>query len=612
MTRFVSEKTGAKMREELGYNRSFAILAIVVLGIVAILYWPIIHANFVWDDVVDFQEKAWLRSGDDWKHYILKDFNYWTNYFRPIGVAFFTLQVRLFNGAPGPMHAFSLVVHLVNTFLVGLVSLRAYEYVFSNSQAITKRIYYVTGAMLFYGIHPVLIEPTAWIGSQFDLVLTTLILLGLLARLRLRNIIFRALMIAFLFFIAACTKESAISFPLILLVFDWLLIDKTTNQSMYLNSRALIRNNWSVYVAIGAAGIGYLALRHWALGKIVDPFAPSALSAIARLQEVCFLYMHYWKTLLLPMTAMSPIHPVNELQFNQVTELSLLTDVAAMGLIFTGFCLAAKRSPALGCMILAVTAALLPVLHIASPNFDSSLYHERYVMTALASACPMIPLAIMALRSSSRVRRPIPLLLASITALWLIMAAIEIRSTLPHWSDNINLWRWAVAEYPSSVEANDGLLSAYIDSKDYGDAHNLINKLLVDRIDCTNCMLNAAILDVSENNPTDAAKALEHVKNSQEILVDKKMFGMYLLTTGQMLIQQGNFGDADGALRAAASIEPLDPQPRISLAIALALQGKVEEAQKVGDVGLLMLPPSERDAQREKLYEIIASNKKST
>jgi uncharacterized protein HemY len=79
-----------------------------------------------------------------------------------------------------------------------------------------------------------------------------------------------------------------------------------------------------------------------------------------------------------------------------------------------------------------------------------------------------------------------------------------------------------------------------------------------------------------------------------------------------MLIQQGNFGDADGALRAAASIEPLDPQPRISLAIALALQGKVEEAQKVGDVGLLMLPPSERDAQREKLYEIIASNKKST
>jgi hypothetical protein len=224
MTRFVSEKTGAKMREELGYNRSFAILAIVVLGIVAILYWPIIHANFVWDDVVDFQEKAWLRSGDDWKHYILKDFNYWTNYFRPVGVAFFTLQVRLFNGAPGPMHAFSLVVHLVNTFLVGLVSLRTYEYVFSNSQAITKRIYYVTGAMLFYGIHPVLIEPTAWIGSQFDLVLTTLILLGLLARLRLRNIIFRALMIAFLFFIAACTKESAISFPLILLVFDWLIL----------------------------------------------------------------------------------------------------------------------------------------------------------------------------------------------------------------------------------------------------------------------------------------------------------------------------------------------------------------------------------------------------
>jgi hypothetical protein len=599
------------MREELGYNRSFAILAFVALGLIAILYWPVINANFVWDDVVDFQEKAWLRSGDDWKHYILKDFNYWTNYFRPVGVALFTLQIRLFNGKPGPMHAFSLLVHLVNTFLVGLVSTRASEYAFSNSQATTKRIYFVAGAMLFYGIHPVLIEPTAWIGGQFDLVLTTFILLGLLARLSLRNIIFRTLTIAFLFFLAACTKESAISFPLILLVFDWLLIDKTTNQSICSNIRALIRNNWSVYVAIGAAGIGYLAFRHWALGKIVNPFAPSSLAAIARLQEVCFLYMHYWRTLLLPMTAMSPIHPVDELQFNQVTWLSLLTDMVAMGLIFTGFYLAAKRSPALGCMILVVTAALLPVLHIASPNFDSSLYHERYAMTALASACPMIPLALVALRSHNRLRRPIPLLLASITALWSIIAAIDIRSTLPHWSDNVNLWRWAVAEYPSSVEANDGLLSAYIDSKDHGDAHNLISKLVVDRIDCANCMLNAAILDVSENNPTDAAKALEHVKNSQEILVDKKMFGMYLLTTGQMLIQQGNLVDAEGALRATVNIEPLDPLPRISLAMALALEGKTKEARKIGDVGIGMLPVNEGDAQQAALNRIISSKEKS-
>jgi hypothetical protein len=600
------------MREGLRYNHGFATFSIVVLALVAILYWPVIHANFVWDDVVDFQEKAWLRSGDDWTHYVFKDFNYWTNYFRPIGVALFTLQVRLFNGAPGPMHAFSLFVHLINTFLVGLVSLLLSEYAFSNSQATAKRMYFVAGAMLFYGIHPVLIEPIAWIGSQFDLVLTMLILLGLLARLRVRNILLRAGTIALLFFMAACTKESAISFPLILLVFDWLLIEKTAHQSICSNFLALTRKNWPVYLAIIVAGLGYLAFRHWALGKIVDPFAPSSLSALARLQEVCFLYVHYWKTLLLPMTAMSPIHPIDELQFNQVSLQPLLTDIVAIGLVLSGLYLAARRSPTIGCMILVVPAALLPVLHIASSNFDSSLYHERYAMTALACVCPMIPLALMSTPNSSRLRKSGPLLLASIGLLWLAVAVINIRSTLPLWSNNVNLWRWALVEYPNSIEAKDGLLSAYINAKDDANAHRLINKLIADRVDCTNCMLNAAILDISENNPTDAAKSLDRVKKSKEILADKKMFGMYLLSTGQMLVQQGNLVDAEGSLRAAVGIEPLDPQPRISLAIALALQGKAEEARKVGEVGILMLSSSEGDVRRAALNKIISSNAKST
>jgi tetratricopeptide (TPR) repeat protein len=600
------------MREGFRYNYGFVMFSFVILALVAILYWPVTQANFVWDDVVDFQEKAWLRNGDDWTHYIFKDFNYWTNYFRPIGVALFTLQVRLFNGAPGPMHAFSLFVHLINTFLVGLVSLRLSQHAFSNSQATAKRICFVAVAMLFYGIHPVLIEPIAWIGSQFDLVLTTLTLLGLLARLSVRNILLRAGTIALLFFMAACTKESAISFPLILLVFDWLLIDEHADQSIRSHILALTRKNWPVYLAIFVSGLGYLAFRHWALGKIVDPFAPSSLSALARLQEVCFLYVHYWKTLLLPITAMSPIHPIDELQFNQVFLQPLLTDIVAIGLVLSGLYLAARRSPTIGCMILVVTAALLPVLHIASSNFDSSLYHERYAMTALASVCPMIPLALMSIPSSNRLRISGKVILASIVLLWLAVAVINVGSTLPLWSNNMTLWRWAVAEYPSSVEANDGLLSAYIDAKDDANAHKLIDKLIADRMDCTNCMLNAAILDISENNPTDAAKALERVKNSKEILVDKMMFGTYLLTTGQMLVQQGDLVEAVGALRAAVSIEPLDPQPRTSLAIALAFQGKAEEAQKVGEAGLLMLPSSERQAQRAALNKIIVSNAKST
>jgi len=600
------------MRERLGYSYSFAVISVVTLTLIALAYWPVVHANFVWDDVVDFHDRAWLRNGNDWTHYIFKDFNYWTNYFRPLGVALFTLQVRLFNDAPGPMHAFSLGVHLINTFLVGLVS-----WLLSGRSALSlfetaKRNYFVASSMLFYGLHPVLIEPIAWIGSQFDLVLTMLILLGLVARLTLRKISSRAGTIAILFFLAACTKESAVSFPLILLIFDWLLLDKRPDQNTRFNVLTLIRHNWPVYLAICLAGMVYLVIRHWALGKIVDPFAGSSLSALARLQEVCFLYLHYWRTLIWPMTGMSPIHPVDMQQFNVLPLPLLVTDIAAISLVLIGLYLAARRAPTVGCMILVVTTALLPVLHIASANFDSSLYHERYAMTALAAICPMLPLALLRLPNSSNPRNLGLPLLATVGLLWLALALITIRSTLPLWANNVNLWHWALVENPDSIEAKDSLLSAYINSKDHANAHSLIDKLIMDHVDCANCMLNAAILDISENNPTDAAKALDQVKSSKQILVDKEMFGAYLLATGQMLVLQHNLDDAEGVLRAAIDIDPLNPQPQISLAIALAIHGKTEDAREVGEAGILMLPADERDPQREVLYKAIASNEKST
>jgi hypothetical protein len=596
------------MRERLGYSCSFAVISVITVALVAIVYWPVVHANFVWDDVVDLHDRAWLRHGDDWKHFIFKDYNYWTNYFRPLGVSLLTLQVRLFNDAPGPMHVVSLCIHWINTFLVGVLSWLC----LANTAENSKSKYLVAASMLFYGLNPVLIEPVAWISCQFDLVVTTFVLIGVIANSSARNIYLRAGLLACLFFLAACTKESAISFPLILIVFEWLLLGKQPEQDIRSNIFAIVRHSWLVYVAIFFAGIVYLAFRHWALGKIISPFAVSPLSMLGRVQEVCFLYLHYWKTLIWPMSGMSPIHPVDVQQFNVQSLPLLVSDIAAISLLLIGLYLTARRAPTVGCIILVVTAALLPVLHIASADFDSSLYHERYAMTALAAICPMLPLAFLRLTSPSNSRKLMLALLATVGLFWLALAVINIRVTLPLWANNVNLWHWAMVENPDSIEAKDSLLSAYIDSKDYTNAHRLIDELAINHVDCANCMLNAAILDISENNPTDAAKALDQVKRSKQILVDKKMFGSYLLTTGQMLVLQGHLDDAEGALRAAIDIEPLDPQPRISLAIALAIHGKADDARNVGEAGILMLPADERDLQRKALNKAIALNGKST
>jgi len=589
------------------HKRLTYVVAGIALIVTALVYWPVVHANFVWDDWLDFHDMPWLRQGDEWKHFIFRDYNGWTNYFRPLGVALLTLQVRLFGDAPGPMHAVSLGMHLLNTLLVGLLSWRCGAAITS----VPKRTYLLAVSMLLYGLHPALIEPVSWISSQFDLVVTMFMLLGLLANACIKGACARPTVVAILFFLAACTKESAVSFPLMLVVFDWAVFFKRHDGRVGSAIRAFISRNWPVYVAMLFAGIVYLSFRHWAIGKIVNPFAGSSFPVFARLQEACFIYLHYWKTLIWPMSGMSPIHPVDVQQFNLASPSSVLVDLAAIGIVATGLYLALRRSSTTGCMIVAMTVALLPVLHVASANFDSSLYHDRYVITALAVVCAMLPLLRLRMPiACNRARFAFPLS-ASIIFFWFVFAVIDIRATLPLWSNNVNLWQWALTVNPDSVEAKDSLLSAYIDTKDYANAHKLIDQLLADHVQCANCMLNAAILAVTENDPARAAVALEEVKTSREVATDKKMLRMYILATGETLVLQGHLEDAEQLLRIAMKMDPLDPQPKLSLAIALALQGRKDEALIVGESAIVLLPLDERGARRKKLDDTIASGIRS-
>jgi len=584
-------------------NYRFAVIYIAIIVLVAITYWPVVHGDFVWDDMLDLHDSSWLRVGDEWKHYIFRGFHYWSNYFRPLGIGLLTLQVRLFNDTPGPMHAVSLAMHLIDTVLVGLLSWICLTKTTGNGNG---KIFIAT-SMLLYGLHPILIEPVAWIGCQFELLLTMLILLGLIANLSVRNIYIRAGSVACLFFLAACAKEAAFSFPLLLFIFDWLLFRRRLGQNTFNNILSVIARNWLVYATTFLAGMAYLAFRYWALGKIINPAVVSSLSAFARMQEVCFLYLHYWKTLIWPMGSIGPIHPVDVQQFAIISPLSLLTDMIAISIVLIGFRLVVSKSSVVGCMLLAVTAALLPVIHIASVDFDSSLYHERYAMTALTATLPMLPLVLLRIQNSGKLSKLGSLVLATAGLFWLIFAFVNIRATLPLWSNNVNLWRWAVAQNPGYAEAENGLLVAYIDSHDYAGAHKLIDTLLLNHVECPSCMISAAFLAIAEHNTAAAASALNQVRDSKQVLVDKKMFAAYLFATGEMLTLQGNLVDAEGALRAVVEMDTLSPEPKIALAMTLALAGKAEEARQVGDAGIEMLPANERSARQKALDQVIES-----
>lgn len=583
------------------FNRA---LALSVLILVAGAYWSVLQANFVWDDWLDFHDMPWLRQGDLWQHFIFRDFNYWTNYFRPLVVALFTLQVRLFDGLPGPMHAVSLCMHLINTILVGMLAKHCHKAMADGKGSSPL----IAIPMLAYGMHPALIEPVAWIGCQFEMVVTMMVLLGLLANLTIRKTAARAVVVAALFFLAACAKESALSFPLLVVIFDWIVLSRQQARSFQATVYSMLARNWLVYVAIFVAGLAYLAFRHWALGSVVNPFNHASTTLTARLQEVCFIYVEYWKSLFLPMSGMSPVHPAPGLSFQLISVHSLVTDVIAASIITLGLALMFKYASAVGYIIVCITATLLPVLHIVPVNFDSSLYHERYVMTGLAVACALIPLLQMpSLKSDAmdRISGPLKLIVAFS---WVAFAFVSIQTTVPRWANNTTLWQWALVENPDSVEAKDGLLSAYVNGNDYARANALIDRLLADKVPCVNCMLNAAVLAVAQNDPARAAVALEKIRDSRELGSDKEMFRVYLLTTGQMLAEQGDLAEATKLLRAAVEVDVLRPQPKIALAMALFEQGHRREAKIWWEAGIALLPAAEQALPQKLLDKAMATD----
>lgn len=567
--------------------------ALTIVLIIALVYWPVRHAQFVWDDILDFQRMAWLRHGDTWQHMLLQRFNDWVAYFRPLGVALFTAEVRTFGPTPSPMHLVSLLIHLINTLLVGVLATE----LGAEQLPRNKRLHSLTLPMLLYGLHPVLVEPVVWIGCQFDLIATLFMLLGWLAAIRTQHLALRVASVSLCFFLAACAKESAIAFLPILIVLQWFAMKDSQGESTFAQLQKLLKRNTVTYAGIILAGIAYLALRHLALGQLIPTTGGKILPFWARLQEASFLYLHYWRMFFWPTVHMGPIHEIDADQFLKLDVWSLLQDALAFGVLVTGIVLTIYRRYA-GALILCVTVALFPVLHIISTNFDSSLYHERYALTALAVACAWFPLVLREIPTPSAIRRTLTIVAYIGLAAWLVLATLNIRVTVPLWSTQLRLWQWALQENPGSVSAKDELISGNIDAGNYIGAWQLIDDLLANRTPCTNCMLNAATLSLRENNPKRADFFLQKIKNAPDLYGSPTSIRIYLTDVGTVELMEGRLDIAERVLRLAASQDKLDSNPQFILAEVLALEGKTDEATQVESDAIALMAPSERAQQQ--------------
>jgi tetratricopeptide (TPR) repeat protein len=501
------------------------------------------------------------------------------------------------------MHLLSLGIHLVNVLLVGLLAQSLLRECSETPAAgRIETVAWPFFGMCVYALHPALVEPVVWISAQYDLLTTGFMLLGLLLNLRQRNVALRTASVSACFFLAACSKEAALSFPFMVATFDWICTKHPEKQQPgHSNARyalqAMLSRQWQVYAAVLAAGVVYLCLRIWSIGFLINPDTKATWSFLPQLQMASYTYLAYWKLIVWPMSGLAPMYEVNATTFASMSPELLAINVGAIAIATLGLWQLARRA-ALGAIVASATAALLPVLHIFPQEFAGSLYHCRYAMTAIASVCALLPL----LLHSAKLRERSALFTRSLTLVggtWLVFAAINTQACIPLWSDEVKLWQWALLTNPGASKAEESLLAAYIRAGDLSRAEPLADAIMQGGTRSFGGMLDVTALRITQRDAEGATLALAEAKKSMNrATIRRSYLRSFMLLSGQVGELRNDLAEAEEAYSAAIAFEPQLPEAHMRLAIVRAHAGRIDDARILYDKALALYAPADRERIR--------------
>jgi len=201
----------AKKKTEQNSGRNYLQYIPPALIIIAslLIFNPSMSNGFLlgWDDT------EYLTHEDIQNFNTAKIFSdYHLGMYQPLAVISIAMNYASAEESPRAYHATNIFLHIINILLVWLVLLRLSR----------KRLIAAIVALLF-AIHPLNVEPVAWIAARSTLLFTSFYLGGILMYLRyLEDKKYINLVFTIIFALAALfTKSLAISFPVVLLVIDY-------------------------------------------------------------------------------------------------------------------------------------------------------------------------------------------------------------------------------------------------------------------------------------------------------------------------------------------------------------------------------------------------------
>ncbi|MFA5857556.1 MAG: tetratricopeptide repeat protein, partial [Elusimicrobiota bacterium] len=279
------------------------------------------------------------------KHIFTSPINY---EYRPITYILYAVQYKFFGLNPRGYHAVSLILHLLNTALI-----------FIFAMVLTKHYFLAIFTSIIFGIHPLQVQPVAWIAGQDDLVYTTFYLLTLIyysTQKREGNRAYHIFCYT-LFLLALLSKPLAVTIPFALVLIDFYSEGK-------LAVKQLINKIPFIIIALAWAGFTITTLG----------MSREMMNVQNRLFDLRLTFYElsiYFSKIILP-TKLACIYPSNSLN-------NILSVIIVPAIIYFIYYIAKKdRLIFFGAVFAGIT--IFPVLHIFVVQAISD--HRMYLTMA--------------------------------------------------------------------------------------------------------------------------------------------------------------------------------------------------------------------------------------
>jgi len=484
---------------------------------VGVFGWAIRFDFLNYDDPIYVSANARVRTGLSVEN-VLYAFRPTIGLWHPLTWISYLIDSSCFGKAPWGFHLTNLLLHTGNTLLVYWV------FLFMTRKHGSSLI-----LALLFGLHPVQVEPVAWISSRKDLLCGLFWLLTLAAYAAyVRKGSFWFYWIAFIMFLcSAMSKATAMTLPFSLLVLDfWPLgrLDKSPLRAAL--RRCLIEKIPFFLVAVGIVLMSVYAARTGGSLRTTEE-----LPLLTRLSNVPVYYLRYFIAAIFPVS-LSPHYPLR-------SEVEPFWRVASGSVVLIALVILAFRlrrcAPFVSAGVVWFVITLAPVSGLVQVGGQSIAMRYLYM--------PILGILFAVVWSvASLARRFSKNNVIGVAAAMSIAVVFGILSFLylQHWRDTESVFRRVVNVQPEDDLGHATLGAELFERGEIGSAFDHLN----------------TALRLNPNQPT------AHVG-----------IGRYYVAVGRR-------DEAEQAFRRAIALDPENYIALTNLGALLAESGRLQEAEK--------------------------------